>query len=194
MKRIITLILLFIPFLLQGQEIQQNFYGLKIGKRYSSEKVKSVLLKRSPYADISQVGKITEITALDMEFGSKKWEITKCSLVKNKKLASISFQQHFESYEKCKKFKNEILSLLITKYGEPSSLFQDDMIDMLEKAEKQGVHPMNNHQWVDSNRMSIVLSQIYGESKGGDSFYYVILEYKHMDFEKDLANPVLDEL
>lgn len=186
--------MILVPLLLQAQEIQQNLLGLKMGKRYSPEKVKSVLLNKSKYAEINQVGNITEIAALDIEFGGKKWEITKCNLVKNKKLASISFQQHFESYDKCKKFKNEILSLLTTKYGEPNTLFKDDVIEMFEEAEKDGIHPMNNHQWVDSNRMSIIITQIYGESKGGDSYYYVILEYKLMDFEKELANPVLDEL
>ena len=176
MKRLFTFTAILLPLFLQAQEIQQSLLGLTIGKRYTPEKVKSVLEdKYYTIADVSIDNGNREVSAYNISFGGFTWYSTHCVLTKKNRLACVSFQKVFEELEDTKEYTKEVYEALRGKYGEP---YVSD----------------HDFQWIDSNRMAISLFYTHAKAKNGEYLYYTILVYRNMDYYKEIEQASTKEL
>ncbi len=166
---IFTLILGFSTAAAQTSDIQDTFFGVRFGT--SQEAAGTILMRKGIVAisDYNQLG-LYEVT-----LGGYEWRhvIMKFN---DYGFYEVYMQYNFNSRESALSMFNGLFLALTRRYGSYSS---SDFSSLNDKS----------YIFMDGERMCALVFN-YGESKGGDMFYYVMLDYCDMN----LYNKTADEL
>lgn len=166
---IFTLILGFSTAAAQTSDIQDTFFGVRFGT--SQEAAGTILMRKGIIAisDYNRLG-LYEVT-----LGGYEWRHVTMHF-NDYGLYGVSMRYNFNSRESALSRFNGLFLALTRRYGSYSF---SDFSSLNDKS----------YIFMDGERMCALVF-IYGESKGGDMFYYVTLEYCDMN----LYNKTADEL
>lgn len=166
---IFTLILGFSTAAAQTSDIQDTFFGVRFGT--SQEAAGTILMRKGIIAisDYNRLG-LYEVTLGGYEWRHVTMHFNDYGLYK------VYLECNFNSRDNALSMFNRLFSNLTRIYGSYSS---SDLSSLNDKA----------YMFMDDERMCALVF-IYGESKGGDMFYYVTLDYCDMN----LYNKTVDEL
>jgi len=185
-KSFLLLLAVLLPLCVYGQSIQTNFYGIKIGKKYSPNKVKGMLLKESE-TKVSGDYKDRNGHNIEVEFvsfGGQRWDAVACSLIpKNNRLYSVMFlNEYHDDFIKVSLSFVEVAAKLSTKYGDGLYTTTDEPITA-------------SYQWTDSNGMSIILKMVdLSDDDGNNPHQWVSLQYVNLNLLKELKQTTINEL
>lgn len=184
-KTILLLLVALLPLCVYGQSIQTKFYGLKIGKKYSPDRVKEVLRNES---DTKKYGIYKNENGLNVEvesvsFGGHTWQAVACSLLpSNNRLYSVWFLDGYDNdFAHAILLLSEMASKLKAKYGEGYFEAKDNSASCA-------------YQWTDSNGMSIQLKLDDVTLDDEHTKHWVTLRYVDLNLMKQLSTSSLDEL
>ena len=167
MKR--TLIL--IAFLLVGsitmsaQFHNKQIFGLTLGKKYSQQEMASCL--NSQGLDVATLPQYPNtVTIYDQTFGGFDWHIITFDASGNKRrnaLQKVSFYHPEKTEQGMMSFRNQLVSRLKTKYGEPFRVEKTDF----------GVV----YGWVGGRNTMITVWSSFSEGLSEESEAFVALDY-----------------
>ncbi len=144
----------------QTSEIQDTFFGVRFGT--SQEAAKSILMRKDIYA----MSDYNQLDFYDVTLGGYEWRHVAMKF-NDYGLYNVYLECNFNSRDNALSMFNGLFSALTRRYGSYSS---SDFSSLNDKS----------YMFMDDERMC-VLGFMYGESKGGDMFYYVTLGYQDMN-------------
>lgn len=153
----------------QTAEIQDTFFGVSFGT--SQEAAETILMRK----DIIATSDYNQLEFYNVALGGYEWSAVTMEF-NDYGLYEVYMQHNFNSRESALSMFDGLFSALTRRYGSYSF---SDFTSLNDKS----------YMFMDDERMC-VLNFIYAESKGGDMFYYVRLDYADMN----LYNKTADEL
>lgn len=180
MKKALAIIILsFVYHISVGQEmIQSNFFGHQLSKYYIKEAIYKLAY------DIDGVPDNFNVEATNLRFGGRDWKIGTFSFYDilgegdGGYLYMVSFSTPYKTKELCMTSYNELLKALSSKYG------KGNVIDN---------HEEKSSSWTDDQRFCL-LSAYQSESRGGELFWYLNLEYWDSQLFRHKMNSEENEL
>lgn len=165
---IFTLILGFSTAAAQTSDIQDTFFGVRFGT--SQEAAESILERKGIYA----LSNYNQLFFSNILFGGYEW--TYCSMSFNSfGLYDVSLGHNFKTREDAIYMFNRLFFSLSEKYGPHSPISDSDSLN-------------NKFYTFFDDERSCMLHFTYGESKGGDMYYYVNLIYNDGNLYLKTAN------
>ena len=163
--------LILLAFLLVGsitmsaQSHHKQIFGLTLGKKYSPQEVASSL--NSQGFDVMTLPEYPNTVAIyDQTFGGFDWHIITFDASGNKRrnaLQKVSFYHPEKTEQGMMSFRHQLVSRLITKYGEPFSREKTD----------SGVL----YGWVGGRNTMITVWSSISEGSSEESEAFVALDY-----------------
>lgn len=173
MKKILLTVLVVILGLsaasAQTAEIQDTFFGVSFGT--SQEAAETILMRK----DIIATSDYNQLEFYNVALGGYEWSAVTMEF-NDYGLYGVNMQHNFNSRESALSMFDGLSNTLKGKYG---AAFSSDIDSWNDKS----------YNFTDGVRVCYVYFN-YGESKGGDMFYYVRLDYADMN----LYNKTADEL
>lgn len=153
----------------QTSDIQDTFFGVSFGT--SQDAAESILMRKDIYA----ISDYNQLKFFNVTLGGYEWNAVTMGF-NDYGLYEVYMVCSFNLRKSALSMFEGLFSALTRRYGSYSS---SDFSSLNDKS----------YMFMDDERMC-VLNFIYGESKGGDMFYYVRLDYADMN----LYNKTADEL
>ena len=181
-RAIIALLVLLASFTypLYSQSIQRNVIGLSLGKTYSHNDLTSIMGQRNnSYGTYKTegVGKASmkRYSFSKVFFGGYEWQNVRFDLNYQNQLFNIEFSQHFEDYDAARNRRDNLLSALKKKYGEPN-------------------HPDQETYYWSDGQSDIFLELERLQAMNNNYYYYVSLSYDDAAILQRVASAMDDEL
>lgn len=179
MKRIIILLSLLLSIFVSAQNIQDTFFGQKLGSKVSESDIKKGLEGKFSTDDLS-VDKVYPVTAYSagvVSFGGVVWEnVTFCSFFEDQALGSVVFSRKTLEESSIEQDRKRLEEALTKKYGTP------------EKNEDGGL------KWMGENGISVVLTITETTGFLGVTYNALNLAYYHLDVMQKYKDQINDEL
>lgn len=153
----------------QTAEIQDTFFGVSFGT--SQEAAETILMRK----DIIATSDYNQLEFYNVALGGYEWSAVTMEF-NDYGLYGVYMQHNFNSRESALSMFDGLSNTLKGKYG---AAFSSDIDSWNDKS----------YNFTDGVRVCYVYFN-YGESQGGDMFYYVTLGYGDMN----LYNKTADEL
>ncbi|MBR4511371.1 MAG: hypothetical protein IKO59_01075 [Bacteroidales bacterium] len=144
----------------QNRKIQNTFFGNQFGDSFF--KVKSKLYSEFGEYNVFTSEKRKEINLYNSTFGGSEWHFITFSFDNTRKFYMIHFSQEYGRKEDAKNRYTVLKELLEVKYGNGADLTTNSLY--------------STKCWCD-NTCCAVLSLTYGQSNGGDYYWYCTLDY-----------------
>lgn len=180
MKKLAILFLALCFYVSANAQIQTKFWGLELSKPYTSiEGAQGIMDDRCEYSFIDN----NSILAGKGTFGGYEWNHVSFQFHKKNLywfLYKIAFSSHHTTITYAIDKYSFLLESLKVKYGEPTFHNMDEGVVVI---------------WNDANNShGCSLSWTKSESKGGEVFYYVDLEYYNVDYLREVYQQGKNEL
>lgn len=163
-------------------QIQTKFWGLELSKWYPSlSNAKSIISDRCEYVSLEVNNKLL---AMDGSFGGYSWEFATFSFYKGEDwsvLYDVYFSNPYTQYDTAKSRYDSLLESLSDKYGN-SYVTKDEFDDVI------------NIWSEDLSDIRCMLRLHRAESKGGENYWYVDLNYYDMNRIEKIVEQQDDEL
>ncbi len=142
MRRILLLLSLLLPVIASAQNIQDTFFGQKLGTKASEAAIKKGLEgKFSTAIDVDKAYPITAYTTETVTFGGVAWEhVMFCGFFEEQTLGAVMFTRTALDESDFDQDKESLRKALTEKYGEP------------EITEEKGL------RWTGKNGVDVTLS------------------------------------
>lgn len=166
MKKIITAVILGILFTSQlyAQNIQDTFYGMKLGSTVYANTIINKVGNLGSYTDVEYYAASNLVRFQQITFAGKQWSSAYFGLNKMGRLYCFHLADHFTKRTSAIEQFNHFKNILDSKY--PDSNFDEEKMDV--------------RYWGD-NGIGVMLSLSYSESRAGTYYYYLQLEYAVVD-------------
>ena len=163
--------------------IQDTFFGLKMGNKYTHSQIKLALNGRGKFLSESNIGE-NSVTFTDVYFAGSKWDFCAISLSAKNELYIISFYNSYATYEyeeeaATKRTYQSLKEKLDEKYGERETKSEDGNLSTI---------------YIGGNDMAIMLDKEKSKSKGGSYRNYFKLTYYQSAIGSSQSKADNDEL
>ena len=175
----------FIP---KPPEIQDTFFGLKLGQKYTIPRIK-VLIETKGHggyfnSERSAIG--MRVQFFDVSFAGKIWDFCEIFLTENDEFAQFTIYKSLDNYNEEEREAKEVYEsykkTLDKKYG----------TDMLPIVNDEGEDISANYYGV--NKISLSLYNRKDKSSGGSYRRYVGMQYSHYEIMKTTLEAFENEL
>lgn len=180
MKKYLSILITLCLCVSVNAQIQTKFWGLELSNWYSSlEAAKEIIADKCDYAYIED----NCIKANQGNFGGYEWKFITFDFYKgamNYSLFDVNFSSNHQTYSSAKNKYDILLSSLTNKYGIPYTN-DEDPEDV-------------SHIWADDGEYRCMLEITRAESKGGEIYWYVTLDYYDLELLSLKVKKENDEL
>lgn len=169
-------------------EIQDTFFGLKLGQKYTIPRVKVLIETKGHglYYNSERSATGMRVQFFDVSFAGKIWEICEIFLTENDEFAQFTVYDSLDNYGEEKREAKETYEsykkTLDKKYG----------TDMLPFVNDEGEDI--SASYFGANRISLVLYNRKGKSSDGSYRRYVGMQYSHFEIMKTTLEAFENEL
>ena len=178
MKRILLLLSLLLPLFVSAQNIQDTFFGQKLGAKTNEAAIKKGL--EGKFSTTIEVEKAYPITAYNTEavtFGGVPWEHASfCVFFEEQTLGGVLFTRSALDESDFDKDKESLRKALTEKYGEP------------EITEDKGL------RWTGSNGVDVTLSVTEETGLLGIKVQQMSLLYRNIEIIDRYHQHINDEI
>jgi len=147
--------------------IQDTFFGLKMGSKYTHSQVKLALNGKGEFLNENSGAGENSVSFTDVYFAGSKWDFCEISLSAKNELYIVSFYNTYATYDyeeeaETKKSYQYLKSRLDDKYGESETKNEDGELATV---------------YIGGNDMAILLTKEKSKSKSGSYRNYFKLTY-----------------
>ena len=165
-------------------DIQDTFFGLKMGKAYTHSQIKSAFISKGTFLNESSSAGQNSVTFTDVYFAGSTWNYCDVMLSSKNELYVVDFYNSYSDYnyneeEGTKKSYKALKDRLDSKYGEAET-----------NEENGGLSTI----YVGGNNIVVILSKQKEKSMGGSYRQYFHLTYCQRDVMSAESKASDDEL
>lgn len=166
-------------------EIQDEFFGIKMGKRITESSIKSAIGTKGEFLHSESANSYKKYTFTDVVFAGHTWSYGSFDVTPDGRFFSLSVYDSLGDYSDERREAESTFSSfkrkLDDKYGE-------EEVEQYEDGSGKSV------TYFGSNDMAVILSNTRSRSSGGSYRRYVKLEYVQFAIYRELQNAADDEL
>lgn len=166
-------------------EIQDEFFGIKMGKRITESSIKSALGTKGEFLKSESASSYKKYTFTDVVFAGHTWSYGTFDVTPDGRFFSLSVYDSLDDYSDERREAESTFSSfkrkLDDKYGE-------EEVEQYEDGSGKSV------TYFGSNNMAVILSNTRSRSSGGSYRRYVKLEYIQVALYREIQNAANDEL
>lgn len=165
-------------------DIQDTFFGLKMGKAYTHSQIKSAFISKGTFLNESSSAGQNSVTFTDVYFAGSTWNYCDVMLSSKNELYVVDFYNSYSEFDYneetgTKKSYKTLKERLDSKYGEAETKEEDSDLSTI---------------YIGGNNILIILSKEKSKSKGGSYRQYFHLSYYQRDVMSAESKASDDEL
>ena len=160
MKRLVLFVFAILLTSSLSAQIQRKFWGLELSKSYTLSNAEQFISDKCEWSKINKEG----ITAYKGYFGGREWDFATFRFFANRygnTLYAVTFSNNYNTLASAQDTFNSLRKSLDDKYAAFKVNDSDEM----------------SATWLENDRIFCWLQMYRSESKGGDVFWYVDLNY-----------------